>query len=284
MRPEEEREQSLIRDWVEELGFHSRLNRERTLRLWKMHTGGGSLLGATGDDVRKFVDFLRAKEYAPGTVNLHLSGLRTFFGLVVRKGVLAEDPTHGVTFVPNPERARTRGFQGEPLSKADIARIIDHASNDRDRTLFLAYYHTGANLAEMLATTWADVGEDPPSLRLQGGGKIKARTVRLSRRLHRALEDLRPDPCEPEDFLFRTSTGRALTRNQVRQALQNAARKAGVDAKVGVSRLREAHAVHSLEAGAPPDAVQEMLGLAQLSAVVRYMKKRTSPPPASWLD
>lgn len=72
--------------------------------------------------------------------------------------------------------------------------------------------------------------------------------------------------------LFLSERGRPLTRQRIWQILQQRARAAGLEEKVGPHRLRHSFATHMLSHGADLRVIQEMLGHADISTTQIYTR------------
>jgi len=97
--------------------------------------------------------------------------------------------------------------------------------------------------------------------------------VYLSRALAVALADYatRYGPEEEEDFLFRTSSGRGISRREVREAVKRAVAALGLNPRYSAHTLRH-YAITSWASapGAHPYAVAKLARLRSMDTVLRY--------------
>jgi site-specific recombinase XerD len=83
--------------------------------------------------------------------------------------------------------------------------------------------------------------------------------------------------------VFRSRQGGALYASQVHRIVKAAAARAGLAAEVSAHWLRNAHASHSLDRGAPIHLVQATLGHASVSTTGRYLHASPSDSSARYI-
>lgn len=150
-------------------------------------------------------------------------------------------------------------------SPEDIDRIIEHASDQFHKSLFLALYHAGLRSSEARALKWTDVDVAKGWLRVANGkgmGEGKARIVPLSSRLSESLQE------------HRKTSGEVFVWGNIgsfKTAWNASKRRAGIDTKLTPHTLRHAFASHNLEHGTDLKSVQDMLGHEDIQTTQIYL-------------
>jgi integrase/recombinase XerD len=255
---------------------------------------------------RRVLRFLRSLEEQRGnqvrTRNQRLAILRTFFeylgGRVPELLVEAEK----VARIPV---KRTVPPATHYLERAEIEALFTGLSSktwreDRDATLLLFLYNTGARVQEAadVRVGHLDLGAQP-HVRLHGKGDkwricpLWQRTVdRLRRILARGST-----PVTPDAPVF-ASKGQPLTRFGIYKIVRRRAAHLDGEATDGISRrrvtphvMRHTTAVHLLEAGVEVNVIRGWLGHSRLETTNRYaeINRRTKeaalracqPPPGT---
>ena len=145
------------------------------------------------------------------------------------------------------------------------ARLIDSASNLMHRTMMMMLLATGLRRAEMCHLKVSDIDSQRMVIHVRQGKGGRDRDVMLTPKL---LETLREywRWMKPKTYLFPgTVKGwRAdvpITEKIVWQAVNEAAKRAGITKHVSPHSLRHSFATHMLEAGVDLRTIQVLLGL-----------------------
>ena len=207
----------------------------------------------------------QTKKLSPATVSQYASALRFFFVKTLRRHFLAEH-------IPFPKQRRRLP---SVLSREEVARLIDSASNLYHRTLLMTLYSTGMRRTELCRLKVSDIDSQRMMIRVQQGKGSRDREVPLSPKL---LDTLRVywRWMKPTTFLFPgTVKGwRAdvpITPNIVWLACRQAANAAGISKRFSPHSLRHSYASHLLEAGADLRTIQVLLGHSRLEHTLVYL-------------
>jgi len=236
----------------------------------------------------EWTDSLDARELSPATVARKLAAVKSLFSFGHRTGYLPFNVGAAVRLPHVPDLLAER-----ILAEEETLKLLSFAANDRDAMILRLFYSSGARVSELVTLTWGSVME-----RLLGGtttGQVtlvgkgtKSRSVLLSAATWRQLSAFRElergkGYGGPDDPVFRSSHGGALTRQTIWLAVKKAARAAGLPAAVSPHWLRHAHASHALDRGAPTHLVKETLGHKSLATTSRYTHARPDDSSGKYL-
>ena len=242
--------------------------RESYLRILNaFHRRTGRRLDRVGpDDLRRYQVFLlEERKLAVGTVVAEVAALRFFFLRVLKRRDMKED-------LPYPKRRKRLPVV---LSPEEVQRLIAGAKNLYHRTLLLTLYGAGLRRSEACRLKVRDIDSRRMVLRIEQGKGGRDRDVPLSPTLLAALREYYRW-MRPQTFLFPgTHKGwradKPITAKVIWEAVQIAARKAGIEKHVSPHTLRHSYATHLLEAGADLRTIQLLLGHADLSHTTVYL-------------
>ena len=170
--------------------------------------------------------------------------------------------------------AHTPQRQPEILSREELARLFEAATNLRTRTLLMTAYAAGLRVSEVCALRVADIDSAPDRMciRVVAGKGGKDRYTLLSPSL---LEALRVywRICKPRVWLFprATDAARPFDIGSAQRAYYRARDRAGITKTGGIHTLRHAFATHLLEAGVDLATLAKLLGHGHLSTTQRYL-------------
>jgi len=214
------------------------------------------------------------------TVARKLAAIRSFYGHMVERGALDQNPAD---LVPSPRRPR-----GLPraLRADEVARLLDRIPartplEQRDRAMFELAYSCGLRCEEIVNLDLDSVDFDAEELRVLGKGS-KTRLVpvgepaqaALERYLSTARPSLGKGGAQPkaEPALFLSKSGKRLSASDVRRRLQAWLQTASLAGRISPHVLRHSFATHLLEGGADLRTIQELLGHASLSTTQLYTR------------
>jgi len=226
--------------------------------------------------LRRYLAYLTTRRYARRTIARKTSALRRYCRWLVATGVLAADPTAGLS-APKGEARLPRVLRHEELrvllDEPPPARAgaDDPARRCRDDAVLELLYGSGLRVGELCSLRLGDVDPSERVVTVWGkGGKQRrvpisepaARAVRAWAGEHRAAF---VRPSSPPDALFLNSRGGRLTERDVRRLLDRRA-----PAPTHPHALRHSFATHLLDGGADLRSVQELLGHSDVATTQVY--------------
>jgi integrase len=231
----------------------------------------------------------RRSALAPWTVRGIVTPVRRVFALAVRRGYIAENPVLRL----HADELPRGGAQSEPraLSAEEVRQLLA-CSPERYRPLLAVAVYTGMRIQEILGVVWGDIDfregvvrvraqlsrgtKANPPRRIDLKTKAGRRDIALARQLepylrqHLHATELATGLPRLDAYVFTTSTGRPLNRNNVaKRRLDKAADAAGLNddgvPKLGFHDLRHTFASDLIRAGVDPVRASRQLGHARPS-------------------
>ena len=227
------------------------------------------------DDISDFISELSKDGLADSSIQRSLSALRTFLKFLVRKELLAEDPSREI------ETPRKGKYLPYVLEEEAVTRLLDavveHPSRYpmRDRALLELLYASGLRNSEACDLLVQDLRLDLGIIKCTGKGS-KERIVPTSRTCMEAIDAYRqrerPALLNGRDteLLFLSRSGRKLGREVVAAMIRKYSLLAGLPGRITPHTLRHSFATHLLRGGANLRIVQEILGHVNVETTEKY--------------
>ncbi len=203
------------------------------------------------------------------------SALRTYFSFLLEEGHTESDPTE---HLESPKATRPLP---EALSIAQVEQLLTATDPSsflfpRDLAMLETLYGSGLRISELNSLQRRDLLLDDGLITVEGKGK-RRRIVPLGGRATTAVRDYlgdlreRLDRGEGQGVVFLSRHGRPLSRMGTWKMVRRHVLRAGIGQRVTPHTLRHSFATHLLEGGAPLEAVQEMLGHADIATTQIYI-------------
>lgn len=225
-----------------------------------------------------FVD----RKLSPVAVAQQLSALRFFFLHTLKRPWMVDDLV----------RPKQPFRLPAVLSREEVERLIQGATSPLHRIWLILLYATGMRREELVRLKVSDIDSGRMLIHIRQGKGRKDRDVMLSPRLLEEMRDYwRWVQPKPQTYLFPSKapgqkSDRPMQAKSVFDAVQQAAKQAGLDKHVHPHTLRHSFATHLLESGADLRTIQLLLGHADLKTTSRYLhlSERHLKAAASPLD
>jgi integrase/recombinase XerD len=252
----------------------------------ELHKVGGTLAGASTEDLRGYLGLLLAnRNFAPSSVARRLSAIRQLYRFLYAEGYRTDDPS---AVMEGPKRNRALP---KVLSIGEVDRLMTQARADMEEAdqpapkrlraarlacLLEVLYATGLRVSELVALPMSAAERNTRMLAVRGKGS-KERLVPLNEAAKKIMGEYlgllsAANPRRPGKWLF-PSFGQAghLTRQHFARELKTLAAAAGLrSAQVSPHVIRHAFASHLLHNGADLRVVQTLLGHADISTTQIY--------------
>ncbi len=263
--------------------------------LWLVHGMSVHTQSAYGSDLRKFAEFLMAREtnllgvsadvlesylaerYDHGlsarSTSRCLSSLRRFYGYLQQQKLVDKNPLAAII---NPKLGLSLP---KTLSESDVVALLEAPDINepiqfRDRVMLEVLYAAGLRVSELVGLKLNQVNPRAGVLRILGKGS-KERLVPVGEEaavwLQRFLAHGRPMLLShPSDVVFPSLRGEQMTRQTFWHRIKFYAKVAHIQAELSPHTLRHAFATHLLNHGADLRVVQMLLGHSDLSTTQIY--------------
>lgn len=238
---------------------------------WAARSGVDELTSVDRRLVRRYVAYLGTRRYAAATVAHKISALRRFFDWARRRGLLSENPMHGIQAPSGPARLP------RVLTQPELDSLLEPGAQDagptdaRDAAVLELLYGSGLRVAELCGLDLGDLDRRRRLVTVVGKGE-RQRVVPVTEPATAALDDWlaigRPQlgpAAGHEQALLLNRRGVRLGPRDVRRILDRRAA-----APTHPHALRHTFATHLLDGDADLRVVQELLGHADLSSTQRY--------------
>jgi integrase/recombinase XerD len=285
-------------------------------------------------DVKQFIDFvdlplrrvtlghlqsyrehLANEEYAKSTQKRKLSAVKSLFTFGTKLQYF-EHNVGAALSTPSVRNDRAERI----LSEADLWAILRDETNLRNHVLLRLFYASGGRLSDIQQLRWRDLKDRPDLEGPDGnpGGQVtffgkgdKTRAVTLYSKVWGLVVRLNETEQsegygEPDDPVFRSQKGGALSRTQMWRIVKQAATRAGVKltektrsdgvpkrdengdpimtSEVSPHWFRHAHASHALQKGADLELVRETLGHDSIETTKTYLHTQPGKSSSYYVD
>lgn len=228
----------------------------------------------TRTSLNSYILYLERQGKATTTLSRVMASIKAFFHYELCEGEIRKDPA---------ELLKTPKIEKKPpviLTVEEVDRFLEQPCGDsdkelRDKAMLELLYATGIRVSELISLTLADVNLSVGFLTCRDGQKERmipfGKTARdaLSAYLNHARASLLKG--NESEFLFTNCSGKPMSRQGFWKIVKHYGELAGIQADITPHTLRHSFAAHLISGGADLQAVQTMLGHADLATTQSYM-------------
>ncbi len=226
-----------------------------------------------GDIARGWLESMVDQGNSPATVARRLSALKGFYKFALSRGMVDEDPVHGLK---GPKRDK---LLPQFLKESEMDRLLDSElwqddfAGKRDRLILMILYETGVRLSELIGLNDEAVDLLGCKMKVTGKGN-KQRVVPFGEELKRALSEyqkLRDEVVVRKDkALLVSDSGSRMHPERIRKLVgENLSRVCSLKKK-SPHVLRHTFATAMLNHGADIESLKQLLGHSRLTTTEIY--------------
>lgn len=223
--------------------------------------------------VREWMVYMMDEQHlSSGSVNVHLSALRSFYKYLRMMSLVSVNPMVKIT---GPKRKKNLPTF---VREAEMDRLLDIMSEDtsftgvRDRLIVMMFYETGMRRAELLSLECTDV--DLASMQVKVLGKRnKQRIIPFGKELEseiRTYLELRESVTTESNAFFLMDSGKALADGYINKMIKEKLSLVTTQKKRSPHVLRHSFATAMLNNSADLGSIQKLLGHQSLATTEVY--------------
>lgn len=220
----------------------------------------------TDEQVRDYLLGLHRRGLSRGTVNVAISALRVFYGVMLKRPVARIEEC-----LPRPRKVTRRA---RVYSREELRRLfVTGCRSLRDRAFLMTVYGAGLRLSEACHLRVEDVESSRGMLRVDQGKGNKDRYTVLSPWLLEVLRDYWRQfrPLGPWLFPAPRLEGKPMVDGSAQMIFCRALKRAGLPNRGGIHCLRHSFATHLLEDGVDVLTIKKLMGHANFATTAGYL-------------
>lgn len=235
----------------------------------------------TKTSLNSYVLYLERQGKATTTISRVLASVKSFFHYELNEGKIRRDPAE---FLKTPKIEKKIPVI---LTVDEVSRFLQQPDGDspkevRDKAMLELLYATGIRVSELIGLKAGDVNLQVGFITCHDGAKERIIPFGKSagQSLRQYLEHARGRLLKGGEspWLFTNCNGRPMSRQGFWKIVKHYGEKAGIGADITPHTLRHSFAAHLISGGADLQAVQTMLGHADLSTTQMYMNYLQKEP------
>ena len=225
--------------------------------------------------IRAFLGVLLENGVAKKSVIRKLSTLRSFYKFLVRKKIVASNPTLNI-ITPKVEKKLPQFVDKESMERILSLPDSTTLNGARDAAILELFYGSGIRLSELIGLRVSDVNMHNRTIKVTGKGD-KQRIIPCTTKAQEAIKkyvtirkEHYPHIHTSSTALFTDDKGKALNPQRVYTIVNSYLREVAEIRQKSPHVLRHSFATHLLDNGADILAVKELLGHESLSTTQLY--------------
>lgn len=230
------------------------------------------------DHLRQYIRHLREhRRFKETTIKRRLASLKLLFKWATQEEFIKTNPFDSLNERIRLPKRLPRALDREDQAKLRKAVATTPRTDDfeviRDKTAIHLLLDTGIRVGELVAINLSDLSLGNGCLVINGKGNRQRLVYLLQKPLYRKIEQYltwRSSVPTCTEKLFVNSNGKAILPPNIRVALRDIAKAAGVSKHVTPHMLRHTCATQWLEAGLDIRYVQKLLGHQSISTTEIY--------------
>lgn len=229
---------------------------KRTIKSYLSHNqrfldwAGMSAREVSSQDIKNYLLYLKSKNYSNTSLNSVISALKFYYGQILHRKLFF-----------NIRRPKKEKFLPIVLTRQEIIKIINVASNIKHKLLLSLLYGSGLRVSEVVKIKISHLNLTDQSLLVKDSKGAKDRYTLLSGISIKFLNIYLPQLPSGQKYLFTGQSGQShLSQRSAQKIFEQAIVKSGFKTEASCHSLRHSFATHLLEKGVDIRYIQKLLG------------------------
>jgi len=228
---------------------------------------------ATRTCLNSYLLHLEKEGKAATTISRMLASVKAYYRYELMNGQIARDPAE-LLKAPRVEKKPPAILTVEEVDRFLMQPTNKTAKEIRDKAMLELLYATGIRVSELICLKLSDINLPIGFITCQDG--VKQRMIPFGKTAGQSISNYlavaRPRLLKgrESELLFTNCKGQPMSRQGFWKIVKFYGDKAGIEADITPHTLRHSFAAHLLSGGADMQAVQAMLGHADLSSTLMY--------------
>lgn len=227
----------------------------------------------TRTSLNSYISYLERKGKATTTISRILASTKAFFHYELMEGNIRRDPAE-LLKTPKIEKKIPVILTVEEVNRFLEQPEGEGAKEVRDKAMLELLYATGIRVSELIGLELQDVNLAVGFLTCRDGEKERVIPFgkKVNQYLRAYLEKARPELLKGNEstWLFTNCNGKQMSRQGFWKIVKYYGDKAEIQVDITPHTLRHSFAAHLISSGADIQAVQTMLGHADLATTLAY--------------
>ena len=227
----------------------------------------------TRTSLNSYISYLERKGKATTTISRILASTKAFFHYELMEGNIRRDPAE-LLKTPKIEKKIPVILTVEEVNRFLEQPEGEGAKEVRDKAMLELLYATGIRVSELIGLELQDVNLAVGFLTCRDGEKERVIPFgkKVNQYLRAYLEKARPELLKGNEstWLFTNCSGKQMSRQGFWKIVKYYGDKAEIQVDITPHTLRHSFAAHLISSGADIQAVQTMLGHADLATTLAY--------------
>lgn len=221
---------------------------------------GKSARDTSSQDIKDYLLYLKTKNYSNTSLNSVISSLKFYYGQILHRKLFFS--------IRRPKKEK---FLPMVLTRSEIIKIINSASNIKHKLLLSLLYGSGLRVSEVVKTKISHLDLAGKSLFVKDSKGAKDRYTLLSGISIKFLNIYLPKLSAEQKYLFAGQSGKSrLSQRSAQKIFENALNKSGIKKEATCHSLRHSFATHLLEGGTDIRYIQKLLGHQNIKTTEGY--------------
>lgn len=252
--------------------------------------GSKSVAEVDFKDIRRFFNSLAERNLREGSIHISICAVRAFHKFLT-KYYGYDDPGMDDIIARDYRGRVPNAFKRRPISREDIRKLIQAAKGIRDKTIIGVGYYTGLRVSELANLRLSHVNVEKGLVWVERGkggeeGWAKYSKEDLGMIVDRWLKERGSYlNARDDDHFFVSTCGKGLSPQRIREIVHEAAKRAGIQAKVGEMAdgkpiyrvsphvLRHCFATHASQDGMKFEHIQRQMRHKKPSTTMIYIEE-----------